>query len=124
MRVARRRGWRDFAVAMNAQWIGEWNLGPKAHPNDGIVDACGSETYGPLTAVDDGSSKYQANWNTPSDLVIGGVYRVTVWVGSYERNFIDIQPLAGGKAKNLTEGTEFNFQVGSTLPFKFSLETP
>jgi hypothetical protein len=37
--VARRNGWRDFAVAMNAQWIGEWNLGPKAHPNDGIVDA-------------------------------------------------------------------------------------
>lgn len=36
--VARRNGWRDFAVAMNAQWIGEWNLGPKAHPNDGIVD--------------------------------------------------------------------------------------
>jgi hypothetical protein len=37
--VARRHGWRDFAVAMNAQWIGEWNFGPKAHPNDGIVDA-------------------------------------------------------------------------------------
>lgn len=37
--VARRGGWRNFAVAMNAQWIGEWNLGPKAHPNDGIVDA-------------------------------------------------------------------------------------
>ncbi|HUR77713.1 MAG TPA: hypothetical protein VMZ22_07185 [Acidimicrobiales bacterium] len=37
--VARRNGWRDFVVAMNAQWIGDWNLGPKAHPNDGIVDA-------------------------------------------------------------------------------------
>ena len=37
--VARRNGWRQFAVAMNAQWVGEWNLGPKAHPNDGIVDA-------------------------------------------------------------------------------------
>jgi hypothetical protein len=37
--VARRNGWRDFAVAMNAQWVGEWNFGPKAHPNDGIVDA-------------------------------------------------------------------------------------
>ena len=23
---------------MNAQWVGEWNLGPKAHPNDGIID--------------------------------------------------------------------------------------
>ena len=37
--VARRNGWRDFAVAMNAQWIGDSNFGPKAHPNDGIVDA-------------------------------------------------------------------------------------
>ncbi len=37
--VARRNGWRDFVVAMNAQWVGEWNFGPKAHPNDGIVDA-------------------------------------------------------------------------------------
>ena len=30
--VARRNGWRDFAVAMNAQWIGEWNFGPKVAP--------------------------------------------------------------------------------------------
>ena len=37
--VVARQGWRNFAVAMNAQWLGEWNLGPKAHPNDGIVDA-------------------------------------------------------------------------------------
>jgi hypothetical protein len=37
--VARRNGWRNFAVAMNAQWVGELNFGPKAHPNDGIVDA-------------------------------------------------------------------------------------
>jgi hypothetical protein len=36
--VARTRGWRRFAVAMNAQWVGEWNLGPKAHPNDGVLD--------------------------------------------------------------------------------------
>lgn len=37
--VAHDRGWRRFAVAMNAQWLGDWNFGPKAHPNDGIVDA-------------------------------------------------------------------------------------
>lgn len=36
--VARTRRWRHFAVAMNAQWVGEWNLGPKGHPNDGILD--------------------------------------------------------------------------------------
>lgn len=37
--VARRRGWAgSFAVAMNGTHLGRWNLGPRAHPNDGIVD--------------------------------------------------------------------------------------
>ncbi len=37
--VARRRGWAGEAlVAMNASWWGSWNLGPKAHPGDGLLD--------------------------------------------------------------------------------------
>ena len=36
--VARSRLWTRAFVAMNAQWLGEWNLGPRAHPNDGLVD--------------------------------------------------------------------------------------
>lgn len=32
------RRWRHFVVAMNAPWMGEWNFGPKAHPNDGVLD--------------------------------------------------------------------------------------
>lgn len=37
--VARRRGWSGpFAVAMNAAWLGSWYLGPRAHPNDGLLD--------------------------------------------------------------------------------------
>ena len=36
--VARNRWWTRAVVAMNAQWVGEWNLGPKAHPNDGRLD--------------------------------------------------------------------------------------
>lgn len=37
--VARRRWWQgEFAVGMNGSQLGEWNLGPKAHPNDGLVD--------------------------------------------------------------------------------------
>jgi hypothetical protein len=38
--LAAHRGWwrgRAF-VAMNAQWLGGWNLGPRAHPNDGLLD--------------------------------------------------------------------------------------
>jgi hypothetical protein len=36
--VARTRTWSDVVVAMNAQWLGRWNLGPKAHPGDGLLD--------------------------------------------------------------------------------------
>lgn len=36
--VARDRLWRHSFVAMNAQWRGEWNLGPRAHPGDARLD--------------------------------------------------------------------------------------
>lgn len=40
--VARTRTWSRAFVAMNAQWCsqwhGDWNLGPRAHPNDGLLD--------------------------------------------------------------------------------------
>lgn len=37
--VARRGWWRGRAwVAMNAAHLGAWNLGPKAHPGDGLLD--------------------------------------------------------------------------------------
>ncbi len=37
--VARRKLWRgQIVVAMNAQHIGTWDLGPKSHPNDGLLD--------------------------------------------------------------------------------------
>jgi hypothetical protein len=36
--VARTRTWSYAFVAMNAQWLGRWNAGPKAHPGDGLLD--------------------------------------------------------------------------------------
>jgi hypothetical protein len=36
--VARNRWWTRAVVAMNVQWVGPWNLGPKSHPNDGVLD--------------------------------------------------------------------------------------
>lgn len=36
--VARSPGWGRGVVAMNAQWLGSWNAGPRAHPNDGRLD--------------------------------------------------------------------------------------
>jgi len=42
--VARRRLWLGrAAVAMNAAWLGDRNLGPKAHPGDGLLDISESE---------------------------------------------------------------------------------
>ena len=36
--VARSVLWSRAFVAMNAQWRGAWNLGPRAHPGDGLLD--------------------------------------------------------------------------------------
>jgi putative lipid kinase YegS-like protein len=36
--VARDRWARRWFVVMNAQWWGRWNLGPRAHPDDGLLD--------------------------------------------------------------------------------------
>jgi len=37
--VARRSWWRGRVVAvMNTQWIGRWDVAPKSHPNDGLLD--------------------------------------------------------------------------------------
>lgn len=43
--LAHQPGWHgEAAVAMNAERIGDWKLGPRAHPNDGLVDV----TFGAL----------------------------------------------------------------------------
>jgi len=37
--VARGPWWRGRAlVVMNASWLGPWNIAPKAHPGDGLLD--------------------------------------------------------------------------------------
>jgi diacylglycerol kinase family enzyme len=36
--AAHDRLWRRAFVAMNAQWLDGWNLGPRAHPGDGLLD--------------------------------------------------------------------------------------
>lgn len=36
--VAHNRLWSRGFVAMNAQWRGQWNLGPRAHPGDALLD--------------------------------------------------------------------------------------
>lgn len=36
--VVRNALWRRAKILMNAQWIGGWNVGHRAHPNDGLLD--------------------------------------------------------------------------------------
>lgn len=36
--VAHNRRWTRVAAALNAQWVGHWNAGPRAHPGDGLLD--------------------------------------------------------------------------------------
>jgi hypothetical protein len=36
--VARTRLWTRAFLALNAQWVGSLNLGPRAHPGDGLLD--------------------------------------------------------------------------------------
>lgn len=42
--VARGRWWGGpTAVVMNAQWLGRWDMAPRAHPGDGRLDAISGE---------------------------------------------------------------------------------
>lgn len=42
--LSRRSWWRGpIAVAMNAQWMGRWNVAPRAHPGDGLLDTFESD---------------------------------------------------------------------------------
>jgi hypothetical protein len=36
--VAHSRLWRRTMVILNAQWRQDWDLGPRTHPNDGLLD--------------------------------------------------------------------------------------
>ena len=36
--IARTRGWGHVVAAMNAQFVGAWAVGPRAHPNNGLLD--------------------------------------------------------------------------------------
>jgi len=36
--LVRSRSWRRTLAVGNAQWLGEWNLWPRGHPNDGRLD--------------------------------------------------------------------------------------
>lgn len=50
--VAHSRLWTRAFVAMNAQWLKDWNFGPRAHPGDGLLDTYESRlSLGQVLAV-------------------------------------------------------------------------
>ena len=58
--IARRGWWRGRVVAaMNAQWRGAWDLGPRSHPNDGLLD------------ISDGDPPISDRWKARSRLATG-----------------------------------------------------
>lgn len=58
--VARRSWWRGRVIAaMNAQYLGTWDLGPRAHPGDGLLD------------ITDGDLPLGERWKARSRLATG-----------------------------------------------------
>jgi len=58
--VARRSWWRGRVVAViNAQWIGRWDVAPRSHPNDGLLD------------LFDGSPSLDDRWKARRRLITG-----------------------------------------------------
>ena len=50
--VARNRLWTRVFAAMNAQFLGRWDVAPRAHPNDGLLDTFDARLpLGDLTKV-------------------------------------------------------------------------
>jgi hypothetical protein len=88
--VARSPGWGEAFVAMNAQWLGRWNLGPRAHPGDGLLDIYRAQlgladrlkvrarlhhgTHLPHPGVgEERTAATQAAWSRPRTLWLDGV---------------------------------------------------
>ena len=58
--IARRSWWRGRVIAvMNAQWRGTWDLGPRSHPDDALLD------------VSDGDLSLDDRWKARSRLPTG-----------------------------------------------------
>jgi hypothetical protein len=50
--VARNRPWTRAFAAMNAEWIGHWDVAPRSHPGDGLLDVLDARLrLGELAAV-------------------------------------------------------------------------
>jgi hypothetical protein len=101
--VARSRSWRRALVAMNAQWRGAWDLGPKSHPNDGLLD-----TYDARLALPD-LWKVRARLASGTHLPHPGIKerRVAALQVEFDRPLaVELDGVAIGRARNLSMRVE------------------
>lgn len=98
--IARRPWWRGRAIAaMNAQWLGEWDLGPRSHPNDGLLDI--SDGSLPLGQRLQARSRARTGTHLPHPGIV--VRRAPAWQTELERPlkiWLDGEPV--GVARNLS----------------------
>jgi hypothetical protein len=101
--VARSRLWRRAFVVMNAQWYGAWNLGPRAHPGDGLLDS-----YDARVPVKD-LWKIRARLRHGTHLPHPGIKerRITAIQVSFDRSLpLELDGVAVGRARNLSVRVE------------------
>ncbi|HEX6371294.1 MAG TPA: Ig-like domain-containing protein [Longimicrobium sp.] len=72
-----------------------------------------------------GTSSYQVNWHTNQfNLDPAKTYRISVYVGSFQLGFADVDVVATGKElKNVDTQQYIPLQDDRTLPIKFRIET-
>ncbi len=96
--VAHSPTWRRVLVAMNAQWRGKWDLGPRSHPNDGLLD-----TY-------DARLEWSDLWKVRARLASGShlphprieQQRVAALQVEFDRSVtVELDHVAVGKARNV-----------------------
>jgi diacylglycerol kinase family enzyme len=95
--MAHSRFWRRSFVALNAQWYRHWDLGPRSHPGDGLLD-----TYDSRLAIGD-LWKVRARLPTGSHLPHPGIRerRVAAVQIDFDRPLpveLDGMPVGRGRA--------------------------
>ena len=66
--VARRSWWTGRVwVAMNAEWLGDWDVAPRAHPGDGLLDTLDVAMSTPRPRQSSTTSRYWHARPTPCD---------------------------------------------------------
>ncbi len=97
--LAHARGWRgQCMVVMNGAWYGDWYLGPRAHPNDGLLDV----TVGELAFRDRMMAKKRVKSGTHLPHPNLEVRRVASMVQTLERPTpVRIDGVLAGNARHI-----------------------